>query len=258
MSITLTGFQLDRANGGALPLSAIHFPTNPTVRLSEGYPLPTVRRPPCLFAILAISLSRVTFATIDAAATTSNRESALWWDRTAQRPPPPPSPAIDETAAPNRRASTSHESTYATPGPSLAIALAMYLASSALSACFETLLSTVVGPILETHHPSASLVICRYMSCRRAGVSVFESRTPMSRSLLILSRLIDTPAMTSGPIMDPRPASSTPQTIIAARPAGHLLNRVPGIFGRGRAPPPAAAARRRRPRPRGPPPPPPP
>ena len=158
MSIILTGFQLDRANGGAPSPPAIHFSTNPTVRLSDGYPLPTAPRPPCLRAIFAISRSRVTFAIIDAAATTSNLESALWLERTVQRRPPPP-PAIDETASPNRRAFTSHESTYAMPGPSLAIALAMYMASSALRRCFETLLSTVDGPILETHQPSASLVI---------------------------------------------------------------------------------------------------
>ena len=79
MSMALTGFQLDLANGGALPpFSAIHPSTNLTVRASDGYPLPTASRPPCLLAILATSRSRVTFATMDAAATTSNRESALW------------------------------------------------------------------------------------------------------------------------------------------------------------------------------------
>ena len=146
--MALTGLQLALANGGASPpLSAIHLPTNLTVRPSDGYPLPTASRPPCRLAIFATSRSRVTFAIMDAAATTSNRESALWCECTVHRPPPPRT--LDDTSLPNRPASTSHESTYAAPAPSLEITLAMYAASSALRRCLKTLLSTVDGPIFD-------------------------------------------------------------------------------------------------------------
>lgn len=218
MSMALTGLQLDLANGGAVPpLSAIHFPTNLTVRPSDGYPLPTASRPPCLLAILATSRSRTTFATIEAAATTANRESALWCECTVQPLPPPPR-TIDETVLPNRLASMSHESMYAAPAPSLDITLAMYVASRALRRCLATLLSMVDGPILEACQHSAASVICPYISSLRAGVSAFESRTPISLSLPMPPRLTATPAMTRGPIIEPRPASSTPQTITVQPP----------------------------------------
>ena len=223
MSMALTGLQLALAKGGAAPPpSAMHLSTNLTVRPSDGYPLPTAARPPCLLAILATSRSRVTFATMDAAATTSNRESALWCERTEQAPPR----TMDETALPNRPASTSHESTYATPAPSLDMTLAMYDASSALRRCLSTLLSMVDGPILDACQPSAASSIRPYISSLRAAESSFESRTPISLSLLIPPRPTATPATTSGPIIEPRPASSTPQTIIGPPAAGHLLNRV--------------------------------
>ena len=51
----------------------------------------------------------------------------------------------------------------------------------------------------------------------------------MSRSSLILSRLIDTPAITSGPIIDPRPASSTPQTIMDARRGRSAIKPCVGV-----------------------------
>ena len=231
MSMALTGLQLDLANGGAVPpLSAIHFPTNLTVRPSDGYPLPTTSRPPCLFAILATSRSRTTFATMDAAATTSNRESALWCECTVHPRPPR---TIDETVLPNRPASTSHESMYAVPAPSLDITLAMYVASRALSLCRATLLSMVDGPILDACQQWAAPVICPYISSLRAGESAFESRTPISLSLPMPPRLTATPAMTRGPIIEPRPASSTPQTI-TGRPAGRrLLNRAAARMGEG-------------------------
>ena len=232
MSMALTGFQLDLANGGAVPpLSAIHFPTNLTVRPSDGYPLPTTSRPPCLLAILATSRSRTTFATMDAAATTSNRESALWCECTVQPRPLPRT--IDETVLPNRPASTSHESTYAVPAPSLDITLAMYAASRALSRCRATLLSMVDGPILDACQQWAAPVIRPYNSSLRAGESAFESRTPISLSLPMPPRLTATPAMTRGPIIEPRPASSTPQTT-TGRPAGRcLLNRAAAHMGEG-------------------------
>src|SRR3972149_11512749 len=80
------------------------------------------------------------------------------------------------------------------------------------------------------YYLSAYLIIFSYSRSLAAGVSFFESRTPIDESFLILEGLRDTPAITRGPKREPRPASSTPQMSTDVFENLQVLNRFSGSF----------------------------
>ena len=88
---------------------------------------------------------------------------------------------------------------------------AMRSDSRSLSLWRRTALSTDEGEATETD-TSASALMARHSCVLRAGESALESRTPSACSLASRAREARTPATTSGPSTEPRPASSTPQT----------------------------------------------
>lgn len=99
--MSLTGFQLARAERGAEPCARTYSLRNSMVRGSDGYPLPSAAP---MRRSRSRSRSRSTLATTEAAATAVKRESARWYESTRL-------PESCETRLPNRAALTSHEST---------------------------------------------------------------------------------------------------------------------------------------------------
>ena len=93
----------------------------------------------------------------------------------------------------------------------------MRSASSSLSSWRRTALSTDEGEATETDTSAAALMALASCALRPGGTAL-ESRTPSSRSLASCARGARTPATTSGPSTEPRPASSTPHTCLANAP----------------------------------------
>jgi hypothetical protein len=79
-----------------------------------------------------------------------------------------------------------------------------------LSLFRKTLSSTSPGSILYIQRESAKSTILKNIFARNFFVSFFESLTPILDNSDIFKSLMAMPATINGPIIDPRPASSTP------------------------------------------------
>jgi len=95
---------------------------------------------------------------------------------------------------------------------SMALAMAFASRRFSLWSLFPLLatLSISAGDNITTWYLRASFVISWASCLRLRGVRSFESFTPRAASLGRSSSLRRMPAMARGPMMGPRPASSTP------------------------------------------------
>src|ERR1041385_4154250 len=143
----------------------------------------------------AISLSRVTLATIDAAAIEKQSRS-------------PPTIAVQGVAPPRGSAGPSTRTCSGTgesfeTASAMACIVALRMLSRSISLC-----DTMPTPVL-----SAELMITRKSSSLRGGLRMLESSTPG----ISVPGLIITAAATTGPASGPRPASSTPARNLTPR-----------------------------------------